>query len=50
MAWGSHVGGAVQLVRMRGKKQLRTKIGHALFISVRAQMVRVQRLRPFKLY
>ncbi len=27
------------IVKMRGKKQLRTKIGHALFIAVRTQMV-----------
>lgn len=40
-AWGSHVDGAVQIVKMRGKKQLRTKVGVALFQSVRGQMVRV---------
>jgi hypothetical protein len=39
MAWGSHVDGAVQLVKLRGKKQLRTKTGHAIFLSVRTQMV-----------
>jgi hypothetical protein len=39
MAWGSHIDGAVQLVKMRGKKQLRTKTGHALFVAVRTQMV-----------
>ena len=39
MAWGSHIDGAVQLVKMRGKKQLRTKTGHALFVTVRTQMV-----------
>lgn len=38
-AWGSHVDGAVQIVKMRGKKQLRTKVGVALFQSVRGQMV-----------
>lgn len=38
MAWYSHIDGAVQLVKMRGKKQLRTKIGHSLFICVRTQM------------
>jgi hypothetical protein len=39
LAWGSHIEGAVQLVKMRGKKQLRTKIGHSLFVCVRTQMV-----------
>ncbi|QSZ31434.1 hypothetical protein DSL72_000999 [Monilinia vaccinii-corymbosi] len=38
-AWGSHIDGAVQIVRMRGKKQLRTKVGVALFQSVRGQML-----------
>jgi hypothetical protein len=38
MAWYSHVDGAVQLVKMRGKKQLRTKVGNSLFQYVRAQM------------
>jgi predicted 2-oxoglutarate/Fe(II)-dependent dioxygenase YbiX len=40
-AWYSHVDGAVQLVKMRGKKQLRTKVGYSLFVSVRNQMVRM---------
>jgi hypothetical protein len=39
MAWGSHIDGAVMLVKMRGKKQLRTKIGQSLFAAVRMQMV-----------
>lgn len=39
MAWYSHVDGAVQLVKMRGKKQLRTKVGYSLFACVRTQMV-----------
>jgi hypothetical protein len=39
-AWGSHIDGAVMIVKMRGKKQLRTKLGSALFIAVRTQMVR----------
>lgn len=38
-AWGSHIDGASELVRMRGKKQLRTKIGQSLFMTVRTQMV-----------
>ncbi|KAJ5033612.1 uncharacterized protein L3040_008724 [Drepanopeziza brunnea f. sp. 'multigermtubi'] len=39
MAWYSHVDGAVQLVKMRGKKQLRTKTGYSLFTAVRQQML-----------
>ncbi len=38
MAWYSHIDGAVQLVKMRGKKQLRTKVGYSLFVCVRTQM------------
>lgn len=43
-AWGSHIDGASEIVRMRGKKQLRTKIGMSLFMTVRAQMVRLPQL------
>ncbi|RAL64723.1 hypothetical protein DID88_001754 [Monilinia fructigena] len=32
-AWGSHVDGAVQIVKMRGKKQLRTKLVNCLSSS-----------------
>lgn len=39
LAWGSHTEGAIQLVRARGKKQLRTKVGLHLFIAVRTQMI-----------
>ncbi|KAI1463546.1 uncharacterized protein F4812DRAFT_243289 [Daldinia caldariorum] len=39
MNWGSHTEGAIQLVKARGKKQLKTKIGLALFIAVRTQMI-----------
>lgn len=39
LAWGSHIEGAIQLVRSRGRKQLRTKVGLLLFIAVRTQMV-----------
>jgi 3-phenylpropionate/cinnamic acid dioxygenase small subunit len=38
-AWFSHVEGAVQLVKIRGKKQLRTKVGYSLFVYVRNAMV-----------
>lgn len=39
-AWGSHVEGAIQLVKARGKKQLQTQTGLQLFIAVRTQQVR----------
>lgn len=39
LAWGSHVEGAIQLAKARGRKQLRTKVGLAMFIAVRTQMV-----------
>ncbi|KAK6579926.1 hypothetical protein PZA11_007634 [Diplocarpon coronariae] len=39
MAWYSHIEGAVQLVKMRGRKQMRTKTGYSLFVAVRQQMV-----------
>ena len=39
LSWGSHTEGAIQLVRARGRKQLRTKTGLMLFIAVRTQMV-----------
>ena len=40
-AWGSHIEGAIQMVKARGRKQLRTKNGLLLFIAVRTQMVRL---------
>jgi len=39
LAWGSHIEGAIQLVKQRGRKQLRTKNGLMLFVAVRTQMV-----------
>ncbi|KAI8627585.1 hypothetical protein F5Y19DRAFT_172627 [Xylariaceae sp. FL1651] len=36
--WGSHIDGAVQIVKARGKKQIKTKIGLQLFIAVRTLM------------
>lgn len=39
LAWGSHIEGAIQLAKARGRKQLRTKVGLAMFIAVRTQMV-----------
>lgn len=38
-SWGSHIEGAISLVKARGRKQLRTKTGLLLFIAVRTQMV-----------
>ncbi|KAM0811967.1 putative Zn(2)-C6 fungal-type domain-containing protein [Seiridium cardinale] len=38
-AWGSHIEGAIQLVKQRGRKQLRTRTGLLLFIAVRTQMI-----------
>ncbi|KAI8965534.1 hypothetical protein F5Y11DRAFT_294155 [Daldinia sp. FL1419] len=37
--WGSHTEGAIQIVKARGKKQLKTKAGLGLFIAVRTQMI-----------
>jgi hypothetical protein len=39
-SWGTHIEGAVMLIRMRGRKQLRYPIGKSLFVAVRSQMVR----------
>ncbi|KAI0467297.1 hypothetical protein F4859DRAFT_525943 [Xylaria cf. heliscus] len=36
--WGSHIGGAVQLVKARGKKQVKTRVGFQLFLAVRTLM------------
>ncbi|KHE79028.1 hypothetical protein GE21DRAFT_10302, partial [Neurospora crassa] len=38
-AWGSHIEGAIQLVKARGKKQLATQTGLQLFIAVRTQQI-----------
>ncbi|KAK3689984.1 hypothetical protein B0T22DRAFT_375485 [Podospora appendiculata] len=38
-AWGSHIEGAIQLVKARGRKQIRTKTGLQLFIAVRTQLI-----------
>lgn len=40
-AWGSHIQGAIQLVKARGPGQLSTYTGRHLFNAVRAQMVRI---------
>ncbi|KAK3322101.1 hypothetical protein B0H66DRAFT_474976 [Apodospora peruviana] len=39
MNWGSHIEGAIQIVKARGRKQLRTKVGLQLFIAVRTQCI-----------
>jgi hypothetical protein len=39
LAWGSHIEGAIQLVKAREKKQIRTKTGLALFVATRTQMI-----------
>lgn len=39
LAWGFHIEGAMQLVKARGKQQVRTKVGLAMFVAVRTQMV-----------
>ncbi|KAL2024808.1 hypothetical protein VTK56DRAFT_5629 [Thermocarpiscus australiensis] len=39
LAWGSHILGAIQLVKARGRGQLRTKLGLQLFIAVRTQLI-----------
>lgn len=39
LAWGSHIEGAIQLAKARGRKQLQTKVGLNMFIAVRTQMV-----------
>jgi hypothetical protein len=53
-AWGSHVEGAIQIVKARGRKQLRTKTGLLLFIAVRTQLVspwlRSRRLSALSVY
>ncbi|KAI3339339.1 hypothetical protein F4824DRAFT_508711 [Ustulina deusta] len=36
--WGSHIEGAVQLVKARGRKQVKTRVGFQLFIAVRTLM------------
>lgn len=38
-SWGSHIEGAISLVKSRGRRQLRTNTGLLLFIAVRTQMI-----------
>ncbi|GAB0145987.1 hypothetical protein EsHS_00006402 [Epichloe bromicola] len=39
LAWSSHIEGAIQLVKARGRGQLKSKTGLDLFIAVRTQMI-----------
>ncbi|KAL1844112.1 hypothetical protein VTJ49DRAFT_4964 [Mycothermus thermophilus] len=39
LAWGSHVEGAIQIVKARGRSQFRTMLGRQLFIAVRTQLI-----------
>ena len=38
-SWTQHISGAVQLLHLRGKEQLQTRIGHQLFVQLRSQAV-----------
>ncbi|MCJ1434236.1 hypothetical protein MMC27_003603 [Xylographa pallens] len=38
-SWTQHICGAVQLLRLRGKEQLQTRIGHQLFVQIRSQVI-----------
>lgn len=38
-SWGSHIEGAISLVKSRGRDQIRTDTGKLLFIAVRTQMI-----------
>ncbi|MCJ1283118.1 hypothetical protein MMC26_002445 [Xylographa opegraphella] len=38
-SWTQHISGAVQLLRLRGKEQLQTRIGHQLFVQLRGQVI-----------
>ncbi|KAK3384787.1 hypothetical protein B0H63DRAFT_395492 [Podospora didyma] len=39
LAWNTHIEGAIQIVKARGRKQLRTRVGLQLFIAVRTQVI-----------
>ena len=41
LAWGSHIEGAIYLVKLRGREQLQTKLGREMFIATRVQMVSI---------
>ncbi|KXJ90603.1 hypothetical protein Micbo1qcDRAFT_148510 [Microdochium bolleyi] len=39
LSWGSHIEGAMHIVKARGKKQLKSDVGKLLFVSVRAMVI-----------
>lgn len=43
-AWGSHLEGAIQLVKARGREQLRTRHGVQMFSLVRMYIVRLKNI------
>ena len=51
LAWRSHVDGAIQIVKLRGREQMRsTKTGTLLFQAVRHQVVRMALSPSRRLY
>lgn len=38
-SWTKHISGAAALLNLRGKQQLKTFIGHQLFVNLRGQVV-----------
>ena len=38
-SWTQHVNGALQVLHLRGKEQLKTRIGHQLFVQLRTAVV-----------
>jgi hypothetical protein len=38
-SWTKHINGATALLTLRGKKQLKSRIGHNLFTHLRTQVV-----------
>jgi hypothetical protein len=38
-AWARHIQGASSLVQLRGKQQLHYRVGHEIFVQLRAQVV-----------
>lgn len=44
LAWRSHLSGAMELVKARGRSQLMNEVGSSIFIAVRVQLVRITRM------
>ncbi|TAQ91109.1 hypothetical protein B7494_g534 [Chlorociboria aeruginascens] len=38
-SWTQHISGAASLLNLRGKQQLRTPVGHSLFLHLRSQLL-----------